>query len=158
MNLVSFTYSGKALAEGMRAKIDRFEAALRARPQVDCPVEHIFRPGEYERVMTIPPWTQLVGAEHTTEHVFRLVAGAIEVMMDDGIVMLRAPCEFVAGPGLKRVGRTWEEGAIVANVFANPDDCQDLDIIVERISTSKNCELLGNRPALKNEVQSWLLG
>lgn len=157
MNLISFTYSGCALAAGMRAKIHRLDEQLRLRPQVDCPVRHIFRPGEYERVMTIPPMTVIVGAEHTTQHLVRLVSGSIEVMTETGLVFLRAPYEFISEPGIQRVGRTFEEGAVITNVFANPDDCEDLDVIVERISTSKNCELMGNRPALNNEVEKWLL-
>ena len=157
MNLVSFTYSGKALADGMLAKIYRLEAAMLERPQVDCPVAHGFRPGEFERAMYVPPWTIVTGAVHTTRHLVRVIAGVIEVMTPEGLKMLHAPCEFWSDPGIKRAGRTFKEGCIFANVFANPDDCQDIDVLVERVSTSKNCELLGNRPALKNEVGSWLL-
>lgn len=158
MNLVSFSYSGQALADCMRAKIYRLEAELLERPQVDCPVRHIFRPGEYEREMTIPPMTVISGAVHTTEHLVKLVKGTIEVLTDDGIKVLRAPCEFISKPGMKRVGRTFDEEVIWSTVHENPDECRDLDVIVARISTSKNSELLGNRPALKNEVQKCLLG
>lgn len=157
MNLVAFTYSGKALAAGMLARIHRLEAALLERPQRDCPVRDTFRPGEWEREMTIPPWTVLTGAVHTTRHLVRLVSGAIEVMTPEGLKFLCAPCEFISEPGIKRAGRTWAEGCVFVNVFANPDDCQDLDVLVERVSTSKNCELLGNRLALQTEVGQWLL-
>lgn len=157
MNLISFSYSGKALAAGMRAKIYRLEAALLERPQVDCPVRDIFRPGEWEREMTIPPWTVLTGAVHTTRHLVRVISGAMEVMTPEGLVWVSAPYEFWSEPGIKRAGRTFGEACVFANVFANPDDCQDLDVLVERVSTSKNCELLGNRPALKTEVEKWLL-
>jgi hypothetical protein len=158
VNIVSFTYSGKALADCMVAKIYRLEAALLELPQVDCPTVDRFRPGEWEREMTIPPWTALTGAVHTTRHLVRIVSGAIEVMTADGLALVCAPCEFWSEPGIKRAGRTFAEGCVFVNVFSNPDDCQDLDILVERVSTSKNSELLGNRPALKNEVESWLLG
>ncbi len=157
MNIVSFTYSGTALADGMLAKIYRLESDLLSRPQVDCPTIDRFRPGEWEREMTIPPWTVLTGAVHTTRHLVRIISGSIEVMTPEGLKMLRAPQEFMSDPGIKRAGRTFNEGCIFANVFANPDNCQDLDILVERVSTSKNCELLGNRPALENKVESWLL-
>lgn len=157
MNLTSFTYSGTALAAGMLARICQLEAALLERPQVDCPTVDRFRPGEWEREMSIPPWTVLTGAVHTTRHLVRIVSGAIEVMTAEGVKFLSAPCEFVSEPGIKRAGRTWAEGCVFVNVFENADDCQDLDVLVERVSTSKNCELLGNRPALKSEVGSWLL-
>lgn len=141
----------------MNHLVRQMEARLLLRPQVDCPTRNTFRPGEWEREMTIPPWTQITGAEHTTEHLVRVVSGAIEVTTPNGIEMLRAPCEFMAGPGGKRAGRTFEEGCVFVNVFRNPDDCEDLDILVERVSTSKNCDLLGNRPAVKNEVEKCLL-
>lgn len=157
MSLIAFTYSGKALADGMLAKIYRLEAALFERPQVDCPVRNTFRPGEYEREMTIPPWTVLTGAVHTTRHLVRVVSGAIEVSTPEGLKMLRAPCEFISEAGVKRAGRTFAEPCVFANVFANPDDCQDLDVLVERLTTSKNNDLLGNRPALMNGVEPWLL-
>ncbi len=157
MNIVSFTYSGKALSDCMMSKILRLEKQLMLLPQVECPIRHTFRPGEYEREMTIPAWTVLSGAEHTVPHIFRLVSGMIEVMTPEGIKMIAAPYEFLSGPGIKRIGRTFDEPAVVVNIFENMDDCEDLDIIIPRICTSKNCDLLENSKMLKNEVKSWLL-
>jgi hypothetical protein len=75
--------------------------------------------------------------------------GTIEVLTDEGIKILSAPCEFVSRPGIKRIGRTFDDEVIWTTIHDNPDNCTDMDVIVERISTSKNCELLGNRPELK---------
>ena len=36
-------------------------------PQANIITEHIFKPGVYERKITIPPWTVLTGAEHLTD-------------------------------------------------------------------------------------------
>lgn len=123
-----------------------------AQPQTDCPVRHRFTPGVYEREMTIPPMTAIVGAVHTTQHLVRLVKGHIEVLTENGIELLQAPCEFMSAPGIKRIGRTFDEEVVWTTVHDNPDNCTDLDVIVARISTSKNCELLGNRPALKEDA------
>lgn len=149
MNIVSFTYSGLIKRKQLIDKIYRLEAELLKGPQVDCPVEHTFLPQIYERKMTIPPWTVISGAVHTTEHLVRLEKGVIEVLTDEGIKVLSAPCEFISRPGIKRIGRTFDCEVIWTTIHDNPDDCTDMDIIVDRISTSKNCELLGNRPALE---------
>jgi hypothetical protein len=148
MNLVSFNYSG-ALAprEALRARIYALEAALLEAPQTDCPVVHHYAPGVYVREMHVPPFTVLTGAVHKTEHLAMLVKGRIEVLTEDGLQVLEAPCTLLSRPGIKRVGRTFEEGAVWSTVHANPDDCRDMDVIVERLCTSKNSELLGNRLA-----------
>ena len=151
MHVVAFNYSG-ALAprEELRARIYALEAALLEQPQKDCPVVHHYAPGVYVREMRVPPWTVLTGAVHKTEHLAMLIQGRIEVLTEDGLQILEAPCTLLSRPGIKRVGRTFEEGAIWSTIHANPDDCRDMDAIVERLCTSKNSELLGNRPALNN--------
>lgn len=160
MHLVSFNYSG-ALAprEQLLARIYALEAEILEQPQTDCPVVHHYAPGVYVREMTVPPFTVLTGAVHKTEHLAMLIQGRIEVLTEDGLQVLEAPCTILSRPGIKRVGRTFEEGAIWSTIHANPDDCRDMDVIVERLCTSKNNELLGNRPAAignNNEVQKCL--
>lgn len=153
MNLVSFNYSG-ALAprELLRQQIYLLEALLLEQPQTDCPVVHHYAPGVYVREMHVPPYTVLTGAVHKTEHLAMLIKGRIEVLTEDGLQMLEAPCTLLSRPGIKRVGRTFEEGAIWSTIHANPDDCRDMDVIVERLCTSKNSELLGNRLAALNNT------
>lgn len=157
MDVTTFRYSGMLAAQAVtRGQILALEAAMLMLEQRDCPVEHEFTPGQYLRRMRVPPWTAIVGAEHTTEHLVRLEQGAIEVLTEEGLVFMRAPCEFVSKPGLKRVGRTFEDGAVWSTIHENPDDCRDLDVIVPRISTSQNSDLLGNRPTIA-EVKKCLL-
>ena len=153
MVLTEFTYSG-ALAprEELRARIFALEAELLQQPQVDCPVVHHYAPGIYVREMHVPPWTVLTGAVHKTEHLAMLIKGRIEVLTEDGLQVLEAPCTILSRPGIKRLGRTFDEGAIWSTIHANPDDCRDMDVIVERLCTSKNSELLGNRPAALNNT------
>jgi translation elongation factor EF-Tu-like GTPase len=160
MRLLNFTYSG-ALAprEQLRARIYALEAELLELPQTDCPVVHHYAPGIYVREMTVPPFTVLTGAVHKTEHLAMLIQGRIEVLTEDGLQVLEAPCTVLSRPGIKRVGRTFEEGAVWSTIHTNPDDCRDMDVIVERLCTTPNSELLGNRLAAldnSNEGQKWL--
>jgi hypothetical protein len=148
---IGCSYSGVlAPREQLRARIYDLEDELRQLPQTDCPVVHHYAPGIYVREMTVPPWTVLTGAVHKTEHLAMLIKGRIEVLTEDGLQVLEAPCTILSRPGIKRVGRTFEEGAVWSTIHANPDDCRDMDVLVERLCTSKNSELLGNRAALNN--------
>lgn len=149
MKVVGFRYSGALRVPTTLAKIYQLEAKLLELPQKDCPVRHYFKPGIYAREMTIPPWTVLTGAVHRDEHLAILSFGQIEVETEHGLVMLTAPHILTSTAGIKRIGRTFKEGAVWTTFHANPDDCTDMDVIVERISTSKNNELLGNRLLLK---------
>jgi hypothetical protein len=148
MNLTSVSYSGELDARStLRRQIFALEAAILEKEQRDCPVVHHYAPGVYVREMRVPPWTVLTGAIHKTEHLAMLIQGRIEVLTEDGLQVLEAPCTILSRPGIKRVGRTFEEGATWSTVHANPDDCRDMDVIVERLCTTPNSELLGNRVA-----------
>lgn len=148
MNLTSVSYSGELDARAtLRRQIFALEAAILEQEQRDCPVVHHYAPGVYVREMQIPPYTVLTGAIHKTEHLAMLIQGRIEVLTEDGLQVLEAPCTILSRPGIKRVGRTFEEGATWSTIHANPDDCRDMDEIVGRLCTTPNSELLGNRVA-----------
>lgn len=160
MKVASFSYSGELDPRAtMRRRIYALEAEILDQPQVDCPVTHHYAPGIYVREMRVPPFTVLTGAVHKTEHLAMLIQGRIEVLTEDGLQILEAPCTILSRPGIKRVGRTFEEGATWSTIHANPDDCRDMDVIVERLCTTPNSELLGNRLAAlsnPNEVPQCL--
>jgi hypothetical protein len=158
MNISKVTYGGLLAVppKVMIDKIYRIEEEILQMDQVDCPVKHTFTPGVYAREMTIPPWTILTGAVHKTEHLCIISKGKIEVLTENGMTVIEAPCTFVSKPGIKRVGRTFDTEVIWTTIHDNPDNGMDMDVIVERISTSKNCELLGNRTALKEDKKCHL--
>lgn len=150
MDLVSFRFSGVlAHREARKASIRALEAQILKHPQTDCPTEHVYAPGVAARVMRIPPWTVLTGAEHTTDHLALVTFGRIEVETDEGMRVLKAGDMFVSRAGAKRAGRTFKEGAIFVTIHANPDDCQNESVLVERWSTSKIGDLLQTRIALE---------
>lgn len=158
MNVTRFSYSGALDPRAtLRRRIYDLEAELLELPQTDCPVVHHYAPGIYVREMRVPPFTVLTGAVHKTEHLAMLIQGRIEVLTEDGLQVLEAPCTLLSRPGIKRVGRTFEEGATWSTIHANPDDCRDMDEIVERLCTTPNSELLGNRlAAITNDNEATL--
>lgn len=156
MNLLKVTYSGQlAPARTLQDRICSLEEFLRTGPQAECPVRNLFSPGEYRREMTIPSGVVLVGAEHKTRHMNIISKGRITVWTEQGMLELRAPLVFESQPGTKRAGYAHEE-TVWTTVHDNPDDETDMNVLVERLTTSKYSDLLENRNAIEG-AKSWLL-
>lgn len=144
-------YGATITSAAARAKVYRLESVLLAMPQVNCPVHNMFAAGLYAREMTIPAGTVITGAVHKTQHITVISKGRIRVMSPDGgTVELAAPAMFISEPGVKNAGLALED-TVWTTFHANPDDEENMDVLVERLSTSKNSELLGNRQ-LSHEV------
>jgi hypothetical protein len=114
-------------------------------PQANIITEHIFKPGVYERKITIPPWTVLTGAEHLTDYKVRLEAGTIAVNTDDGVKVLTGPLEFDAKAGMQRAGRVFGGEVVWVDVYPNPDDCTDLAALEARLYVVPDCGLADSR-------------
>ena len=142
MNLVNVK-SSKQLS--VKSQIENLQNELLKMPQSDIVTKHNFRPGLYERTIIIPPWTVLTGAEHKTGYTVRLEKGTIAVNVEDSVKILTAPMEFESKPGAQRVGRVYEEEVIWTDIYENPDNCQDLEILEERLFVIPECGLQDNR-------------
>jgi len=148
MNLV-YIKPSKQLS--VKSQIINLQNELLKMPQSDIVTEHTFLPGIYERKITIPPWTVLTGAEHKTGYKVRLEKGTIAVNVEDTIKILMAPMEFESKPGAQRVGRVFEEEVVWTDVYENPDNCQDLEILEQRLFVVPECGLQDNR--IKKELK-----
>jgi hypothetical protein len=121
-------------------------------PQADIVTEHIFSDGIYERIITVPAWTVLTGAAHKTDYKIRLEKGTIAVNIGTEVKVLTAPCEFDAKAGEQRVGRVFEKEVIWRDIYENADNCQDLEILENRLYEIPECGLGENRVSL--QIQS----
>lgn len=127
-------------------KIDALTSALLTMPPADVITKHTFLPNVYERKITIPPWTVLTGAPHKTDYLVRLEKGKIAVNLEDGTVkILIAPCQFEVKAGAQRAGRVFEDEVVWVDVYDNPDNCQDLDVLEERLYIVPECGLADSR-------------
>lgn len=129
----------------MRKKVEALQHELFKMPQAAIVTEHIFKPGVYERKITIPPWTVLTGAEHKTDYKVRLEVGTIAVNTDDGVKVLIGPLEFDAKAGMQRAGRVFEDEVVWVDVYPNPDDCTDLVVLEDRLYVVPECGLADSR-------------
>ena len=100
-------------------------------PQVECPVTNIFAAGIYWREMAIPAGTFAMGHKHKTEHVNVMLTGRVRVLADGKVKELTAPQVFVSPAGTKKMVLALEDTRW-ANIHANPDDLQDMDLLEER--------------------------
>lgn len=87
----------------VRDKIERFELACLAQPQVQLDVKHYFANGLYVRELFIPAGTTGTGAVHLHEHVSMIVSGDITVMSEHGTQRIKGPMIRVMKPGTKHV-------------------------------------------------------
>jgi len=138
---------------GLREKVEKLQEVLLQMPQADVQFLHDFEPGKYIRTMIAPPWSVIVGAEHKTPYKVKLEKGKIAVNIDDEIHVLQAPLEFDAPAGIKRVGRVFEEELVWIDVYENPDDCEDIETIEDRLYVIPECGLMSNRMALENKTE-----
>jgi len=143
-------------AEVMREKVVALQDVLLEMPQAGIVTTHTFLPGVYERKITVPPWTVLTGAAHKTGYRVRLEKGTIAVNRETEVVVLTAPFEFDAKAGEQRAGRVFDEEVVWVDIYDNPDDCQDLDVLEDRLYVVPECGLgdARKRLALKNETES----
>ena len=146
MNMtVTYGKGFEAPAVVMREKVEALQHELLKMPQAAIVTEHIFKPGVYERKITIPPWTILTGAEHKTDYKVRLEIGTIAVNTDDGVKVLTGPLEFDAKAGMQRAGRVFEDGVIWVDVYPNPDNCTNLVVLEDRLYVVPECGLADSR-------------
>jgi hypothetical protein len=144
---VTVTYGKgfEAPAVVMRKKVEALQHELLKMPQAAIVTEHVFKPGVYERKITIPPWTVLTGAEHKTDYKVRLEVGTIAVNTDDGVKVLTGPLEFDAKAGMQRAGRVFEDQVVWVDVYPNLDDCTDLAVLEDRLYVVPECGLADSR-------------
>lgn len=128
-----------------KEKVRALELKLFAMPQAEIVTTHTFLPGVYERKIVVPPWTVLTGAEHKIPYRVRLESGTIAVTTDDGVKTLTGPCEFEAPAGTQRAGRVFEDEVVWVDVYDNPDDCQDIAVLEDRLYVVPEYGLADNR-------------
>ena len=112
-------------------KLEELESHMLDLPQVECPVVHHFGPGIYIREVTLPAGAFAVGHAQRYEHLNIMLAGSVAVIGEDGKAkILRAPTIFVGQPG-RKVGVILET-CIWQNVYPNPDNERDIDVLEDR--------------------------
>lgn len=135
-----------------RELVVQMQERLLEMEQAEIVTYHCFKPGIYERTIKVPPWTVLTGAAHKTAYKVRLERGVIAVNTDEGVKTLVGPCEFEVEAGFQRAGRVFDEEVVWTDVYANPDNCRDIDALEERLYEVPACGLGDMRQMSKGEL------
>lgn len=96
--------------------VEAAEAAGLRLPQQYCPVVHHFGPGICIREVFMPAQTFAIGHAQKFEHLNIMLRGAVAILVDGQIKVLRAPLIFVGKPG-RKIGYVIED-TIWQNVYA----------------------------------------
>jgi hypothetical protein len=113
-----------------RETILELERAILAQPQTVLPVKHHFSPGIYARELFIPAGTVLTGKIHKHAHLCMISQGAISVLTEHGVQLLRAPCTFLSTPGVKRAGYAHEDTVFTTIHATTETDIEKIEQMV----------------------------
>lgn len=127
-----------------RERLEALQRGAELVPQVDCPVRHHFAPGVYMREMTIPAGTMVVGAVHKVENLVIVSLGRVLAATPDGPIEVAAGQTLRCMPGTKNAVIALEDSRW-SNVYPNPDDVTDEDVLAGRFVDVRAGELLGGR-------------
>jgi len=85
--------------------LDEAESIMAASaPVIDFPVEHLFTPGLYTRVIFMPAGSLLTSKIHKTQHPFTIMKGRVSVWTkEQGIQHLEAPHFGITEPDTRRL-------------------------------------------------------
>lgn len=136
----------------MPEKVAALEHQLLLMPQAEIKTEHSFRPGVYERKITIPPHTVLTGAPHRIGYHVRLVKGSLAVTKDEHVEILTAPMEFYTEPGPGRAGVVFDEEVVWIDTYENPDDCQDIKTLENRLCAIPEYGVIASRTTEQQSI------
>lgn len=137
----------------MRAKVEALEGEISKLPQVDCPISHHFASGIYGRKIEIPAGTVVTGAVHKTENLIVVAKGRLHIVTDDGTKEVAAGDVLTCKPGMKNAVVAIEDSVWV-NFF--PTDETDEEKLVELLTESRSCELIGgdeNKQMIANRLK-----
>lgn len=127
-----------------KVKLDIAEGIMIASgcPIIDLPLVHRFTKGMYIREIFMPKGTLLTSKIHKTEHPFVVSKGSVSVWIsEDDIQTIEAPYCGITKPGTRRMLYIHED-CIWLTMHRNDDDCQDLDIIEDRLIEPNDNEYL----------------
>lgn len=113
----------------LEANINAFKQA-NGIPDPECPLTHLFAPGQYARTIFIPKDTLVVGKIHKHAHLNMLMVGKVIVATEEGPQHYEAPRVMVSKAGTKRVLYTYTD---VVWTTVHLTDKTELDEIEEEL-------------------------
>jgi len=131
--------AGTDVANVTRENILNLEAAIKSLPDLigeqealETLNDHVFAPGVYARVMTLPAGMTVVGKIHKYAHICLITHGTVKIVSEFDSGVYSAPRVWISEPGVKRTLHALSDFQMV-NILPNPSDTQDLDEIEAKV-------------------------
>ena len=107
-NLLAIVDAERLIAERRESRawkvIDDFEAKAALLPQEPCPIDHVFTPGLYTRIIHMRAGSLITSKIHLYEHPYVVAQGSASVWdIDTGWHFIRAPHCGVTKPATRRL-------------------------------------------------------
>ncbi len=103
--------------------INGWEKMAAELPQQLCPLDHVFTPGLYTRIIFMPAGTKLTSKIHLFEHPYIIASGVVSVWtLEAGWVTLRAPHVGVTKPATRRLLHVREDCIWITSHVTNETD------------------------------------
>jgi hypothetical protein len=120
-----------AFTEVVKLDIEKAIKHTMVMEQADCPVRHYFSDGVYIREVLFPAGIFVIGHIHKSPHMNVFVKGVLDMVGEDGSrTTLHAPMTFVGKAG-RKIALIREE-VIWQNIYPNPDNCKDVEVLEDR--------------------------
>lgn len=121
------------ISKRVQKSLDNLEKAMREYPVLECPLQHVFTPGLYTRIIMMPADTLVASKIHKTEHPFFILKGMAWVKVNEGDwKKIEAPYAGITLPGTRRVLYI-EEECIWATSHVLAKEGETVEEIEERI-------------------------
>lgn len=137
-----FTELAQAAPQTIRGSILALQTYLAhhadAATEEVCQLKHVFAPGNYAREITMPAGLVVIGKLHRHSHLNVISKGRVQVLTENGVVHMQAPCTFTSPAGTKRVVLVLEETVWTT---VHPTDETDLDKIEDYVIAQDYSEL-----------------
>tara|TARA_R110001592_G_scaffold276903_1_gene544025 strand:- start:111 stop:581 length:471 start_codon:yes stop_codon:yes gene_type:complete len=131
--------AGTDVANVTRENILNLETAIKNLPDsigeqeaLETLNDHVFAPGVYARVMTLPAGMTVVGKIHKYAHICLITHGTVKIVSEFDSGVYSAPRVWISEPGVKRTLHALSDFQMV-NILPNPSDTQDLDEIEAKV-------------------------
>lgn len=125
----------------LRLKVDRLRSIMEQMPQAEVEIRHHFVPGAFVREAVMRKGTTITGAEHKVENLLMVSKGALRIGTDDSYIDVCAGSVLRCMPGSANVVCALED-SVLSNVWGNPDNETDLNVLIPRYFHAEASELI----------------
>jgi hypothetical protein len=135
--------------EAFDACVDEIGEFLKKYGHDECPhpYAHQFAEGLYYRQVTKPPLEFVLGRRHKLRNQNIVLSGTQILFTHDGPILMTGPTPFLGEAGARKLTLTLTE-VVFANIFPNPDNCQDIEQLEDRYGYEDDVQLMDKEDIL----------